>query len=53
MEGDFMGGPFLNYIIKDEKNNRMLFVDAFVYAPKYNKREYLRKMEAMVSTLKF
>jgi len=42
MKNDFMGGPFLQYTLVDEKNNRVVHLDGFVYAPKFNKREYLR-----------
>lgn len=52
MVNDFMGGPFLHYTIVDEKNNRVIELDAFVFAPKFNKREYLRELEAILKTVK-
>lgn len=52
MKNDFMGGPFIHYTLVDEKRNRVIDIDGFVYAPKFNKREYLRELEAMISTLK-
>lgn len=52
MQNDFMGGPFLHYTVLDEKNNRIINLDAFVYAPKFNKREYVREMEAIAHSLK-
>lgn len=52
MENDFMGGPFLHYTLVDEKNNRVIELDAFVYAPKFEKREYLRELEAILKTFK-
>jgi len=51
MAGDFMGGPFLNYCFYDVKNNRTIFMDGFVYAPKLTKREYLRQLEAILWSL--
>ena len=30
VKGDFMGGPFLNYLIEDKLNDRVLFVEGFV-----------------------
>lgn len=51
MHNDFMGGPFLHYTILDEENNRILNLDAFVYAPKFSKREYLRELEAIAKSV--
>lgn len=53
VEGDFMGGPFVNYTLVDEVNNRLVILDGFVYAPKFNKRDYLRQLEAMIFSLRF
>jgi len=52
MANDFMGGPFLHYTFVDEKNNRVVNLDAFVFAPKFNKREYLRELEAILKSVK-
>lgn len=49
--GDFMGGPFINYAILDEKNNRILSMDAYVYYPNNDKRDLLLQMEAMMQSL--
>ncbi len=51
MEGAFMGGPFVNYALFDEKNNRYICADVFVFAPKFDKREYLRELEAIGQSL--
>lgn len=51
MENDFMGGPFVHYTILDEKNNRIINLDAFVYAPKFNKREYVRELDAIMHSI--
>lgn len=53
VEGDFMGGPFISLTTVDEKRNRLVTVEGFVYAPKYDKREYLRQLEAIIKTLSF
>jgi hypothetical protein len=50
MQNDFMGGPFLHYTFVDEKRNKVINLDGFVYAPKFNKREYLRELEAIMKT---
>lgn len=52
MKGDFMGGPFINYCIKDAANDRYLLMDMFVYAPQFKKRRYIRRMENFLPTAK-
>lgn len=53
MEGDMMGGPFFSHSKVDEKRNRVVTIEGFVYAPSKNKRNHLRQIEAMVFTAKF
>ncbi len=53
VEGAFMGGPFINYSIVDEKRNRIVTIDVFVYAGRQEKCYFMREMEAIVNTLKF
>jgi hypothetical protein len=51
VEGDFMGGPFVNYTVVDETTNRLFILDGFVYAPKFDKRDYLRQVMAVIYSL--
>jgi len=51
MQGDMMGGPFVSHIRLDEKNNRIVVVEGFVFAPETNKRNYIRRIEAALYTL--
>ncbi len=53
IEGDFMGGPFVSISTLDAARQRVVTVEGFIYSPKYNKREYLRQVEAMVYSLRF
>jgi hypothetical protein len=48
-----MGGPFLNYAILDEENNRIISLDGYVYYPNNDKRDLLLQLEAMFYTLEF
>lgn len=50
VENDFMGGPFVNYTIIDEENNRVVGIDWYVYSPNPNKgqRNYLRQLEGIM-----
>lgn len=52
-KGISMGGPFISISTVDEKNNRVITVEGFVYAAGYDKREYMRQMEAILYTMKF
>ena len=52
-EGDFMGGPFVSITQYDEKHGRIVTVDGYVYAGKKDKRNYMRQVEAIMSTMEF
>ncbi|MBO7477220.1 MAG: DUF4837 family protein [Salinivirgaceae bacterium] len=51
--GDFMGGPFVSLTQYDAKCGRIVTVDGYVYAGKKDKRNYMRQIEAILSTMKF
>lgn len=51
MTKDFLGGPFLNYYVKDEVNNQTLVLDAFVMAPTGKKRQLMRQMEVLMNSI--
>lgn len=53
VEGDFMGGPFVSISTIDEKRSRLVTVEGYVYAPKFDKRNYLRQVEAVLYSLSF
>jgi hypothetical protein len=46
-----MGGPFISLTTVDEERNRVITVEGYVYAPRFNKRNYLRQVEALLLTL--
>lgn len=52
VEGDYMGGPFVSYSTPDIKKNRLVTVEGYVYAPRYDKRNYIRQLEGILSTIK-
>ena len=52
MENDMMGGPFVSHSVVDEINNRVIVVEAFVYAAGQKKGKFIRKLEASLYTLK-
>ncbi len=53
VEGDFMGGPFISLSVLDASRRRVVTVEGDVYAPKNNKRNYLRQVEAIVYSMEF
>jgi len=53
VENDFMGGPYISIVALDASNKRVVTVDGYVYAPRFNKRNYLRQVEGIIYTLKF
>ncbi|MEN8120555.1 MAG: DUF4837 family protein [Bacteroidota bacterium] len=51
-EGDYMGGPFVALVSVDTKRNRLVITFGYVYAPRYNKRNYMRQVETILYSLK-
>lgn len=51
VKNDYMAGPFINYIIDDEKNNRQLVLEGFTYAPQIAKRDYMFELEAIIKSI--
>lgn len=48
VHGDFMGGPFVSHTFYTPDGLDLVCVEAYVYAPKYDKRLYLRQVEALL-----
>ncbi|VXC25277.1 conserved hypothetical protein [Flavobacterium sp. 9AF] len=53
LKNDFMAGPFINFAIKDEKNNRFLVLEGFTYNPSKSKRDLVFELEAIIKSIKF
>lgn len=53
MHGDVMGGPFISVSQVDKKKNRVITVEGYIFAPKFEKQPYLRELEAMIYSLEF
>ncbi|MFC2118841.1 DUF4837 family protein [Bacteroidota bacterium] len=53
VNGDSMGGPFVSYTTVDEKRNRLVTIEGFVYRPNKPKRNAIRKVESIICTLAF
>ncbi len=50
MENDFLGGPFVSYLINDEANKQLVMVDGFVLAPGRKKRELMEELVQVLQT---
>ena len=53
LRNDFMGGPFINYAIRDEANNRYLILEGFCYNPSSSKRDLMHELEAIIKSVRF
>ena len=45
---DFMGGPFVAHAFYSQDGKEMIVMEGFVYAPKYDKRHYVRQVESIL-----
>lgn len=52
VKGAFMAGPFLNYAVVDEENDRILVLEGFAFAPSARKRENMLELEAILKSAK-
>lgn len=45
---DYMGGPFVSHSFYSEDGRDIIVLEAFVYAPRFEKRQYLRQTESLL-----
>jgi hypothetical protein len=50
-ENYFMGGPFMSLTTTSANDQKVICVSGFVFAPKFDKREYIREIEAMLRSV--
>ena len=48
VHNDYMGGPFVSHVFYTPDGQNMIMMQAFVYAPKYDKRNYLKQVESVL-----
>lgn len=51
VQGDFMAGPFVLYIVNDKANNRNLILEGFVFAPSKAKRDDVFETETILRSI--
>jgi hypothetical protein len=52
LKESFMFGPFVNYMILDPDNNRILFLEGFSYSPSRDKRDFIHELESVMQGVK-
>lgn len=50
MTHDAMAGPYVNFTIYDQDTNRLFLLEFAQFAPKYDKRRFVRQFRAMLRT---
>lgn len=53
VENDFMGGPMVTYYVLNEKEQMIYLICGYAFAPQFDKREYLREIDAIARTVVF
>lgn len=53
MKNDFMSGPFLNYAVRDDKNQCYLIIEGFIYSPSSPKRDLIIELESIIKSTTF
>ena len=48
LKNSFMFGPFVNYLIWDNKKNRIIFLEGFCYMPSKDRRDFMQELETIL-----
>lgn len=48
VHNDYMGGPYVAHVFYSPDGKYMIGLEGFVYAPKFDKRQYLRQVESII-----
>lgn len=52
LKDSFMFGAFINYLIVDSKNNRIIYLEGFCYVPSRERRDYMHELESIIKGVK-
>lgn len=50
---DYMGGPFISYLVLSPDSKELILVDGFVHAPGKKKRKFMQHLEYILSSFQF
>ncbi len=53
LENSFMNGPFINYVIQDNKTKSYIVIEGFVYNPSTAKRDMMFELESIIKSVQF
>lgn len=53
MVNDFLGGSYVANLILDDKNQKLIYVEGFLYCPSERKRTHVHELEAVLSSIQF
>lgn len=53
IQNDFMAGAFVSYLVHNPTKNELYFLDGFVYAPGKDKRDFMKQLDYLLSTVTF
>ncbi|MDQ5928789.1 MAG: hypothetical protein QG594_567 [Bacteroidota bacterium] len=53
LKNDFMSGPFVNYVIVDQTNKRILVLEGFCYSASNEKRDFMFELESIIKSITF
>ena len=53
MQNDFMGGPFISYLIQSPDQRSLIVATGFIYGPGKSKREWMQQLEVILRTAHF
>ena len=48
VHNDYMGGPFVSHSFYSKDGSEIIVLEAFVYAPRFDKRQYFRQVESLI-----
>lgn len=52
LKDSFMFGSFLNYLVLDPQNNRIVFIEGFCYLPSKERRDFMHELESIIKSVK-
>jgi len=53
LENDYMGGPFVSHSFYSPDSTQVISIEAYVYAPKHDKRIFMRQAESLLYSFKW
>ncbi len=49
-KNDYMGGPFVTYVMGDQSNDRLIVLDGFIFAAGEKKKPLMKRVETILKT---